>query len=41
MDMDGEVKDLPGARKVSRLKGAIEFDHVTFGYDPRAPSSKT
>lgn len=37
MDRDGEVKDLPGAMKVSRLKGAIEFDHVTFGYDPACP----
>ena len=37
MDMDGEVKDLPGARRMSRLKGAIEFDHVTFGYDPKCP----
>jgi ATP-binding cassette subfamily B protein len=37
MDMDGEVKDLPGARKLTRLKGDIEFDHVTFGYDPKSP----
>jgi len=37
MEMDGEVEDLPGARKISRLKGAIEFDHVTFGYDPKSP----
>ncbi len=37
LDMDGEVKDQPGARKVTRLKGQIEFDHVTFGYDPANP----
>ena len=33
LDTDGEVKDLPGARNATRLKGAIEFDKVTFGYD--------
>jgi subfamily B ATP-binding cassette protein MsbA len=38
LDRDGEVKDQPGARRVSRLKGAIEFDHVTFGYDPKCPT---
>jgi ATP-binding cassette subfamily B protein len=38
LDMDGEVKDQPGARKVSRLRGEIEFDHVTFGYDPKSPT---
>jgi ATP-binding cassette subfamily B protein len=38
LDMDGEVKDQPGARKVSQFKGAIEFDHVTFGYDPKSPT---
>jgi len=38
LDMDGEVKDQPGARKVARLRGKIEFDHVTFGYDPKSPT---
>jgi subfamily B ATP-binding cassette protein MsbA len=38
LDMDGEVKDLPRARKVSQLRGEIEFDHVTFGYDPKSPT---
>ncbi|HEY3827462.1 MAG TPA: ABC transporter ATP-binding protein [Bryobacteraceae bacterium] len=33
LDMESEVRDLPGARKVVQLKGDIEFDHVTFGYD--------
>jgi subfamily B ATP-binding cassette protein MsbA len=33
-----EIRDLPGARKVSRLRGAIEFDDVTFGYDPNSPT---
>jgi len=34
MDMDGEVKDRPGARALKHLNGAIEFDDVTFGYQP-------
>jgi subfamily B ATP-binding cassette protein MsbA len=38
LDMEGEVRDEPGARKVSKLRGAIEFDHVTFGYDPKSPT---
>jgi ATP-binding cassette subfamily B protein len=33
----GEVGDLPGARQVARLRGAIEFDSVTFGYDKETP----
>jgi ATP-binding cassette subfamily B protein len=37
MDLDGEVRDAPGARKVSNVRGRIEFDHVTFGYDPKCP----
>jgi subfamily B ATP-binding cassette protein MsbA len=37
LDMESEVTDLPGARKVMRLRGDIEFDHVTFGYDPACP----
>jgi ATP-binding cassette, subfamily B, bacterial len=38
LDMDGEVKDQPGAKRVGRLRGAIEFEHVTFGYDPKSPT---
>ncbi len=37
MDRDGDVKDLPGAREIVRMKGAIEFDHVNFAYDPKSP----
>ncbi|MDP3959809.1 MAG: ABC transporter ATP-binding protein/permease [Pseudorhodobacter sp.] len=29
-----EVKDKPGARALQVAGGAVEFDHVTFGYDP-------
>ena len=32
LEMDGEVKDLPGARHVGRLHGDIEFDQVSFCY---------
>jgi ATP-binding cassette, subfamily B, bacterial len=37
MDRDGDVKDLPGARGIVGMKGAIEFDHVSFAYDPKSP----
>jgi ATP-binding cassette, subfamily B, bacterial len=35
-DTDNEVKDLPGARRAPRFKGGIEFDRVSFGYEPAA-----
>ncbi len=38
VNMQGEIRDAPGARKVSRLRGAIEFDDVTFGYDQNSPT---
>ena len=38
VNMQGEIRDAPGARKVSRLRGAIEFEDVTFGYDPDSPT---
>ena len=34
LDREDEVKDLPGARTLVSTKGAIAFDHVSFGYDP-------
>jgi ATP-binding cassette, subfamily B, bacterial len=37
LNIDGEVKDMPGARRVKRLRGDIEFEHVTFGYDSAGP----
>src|ERR1700733_5086361 len=33
-DTDNEVKDLPGARRAPQFKGGIEFEHVSFGYEP-------
>jgi subfamily B ATP-binding cassette protein MsbA len=35
LDMDRQVKDLPGARLAPALRGRIEFDDVTFGYATR------
>ena len=32
LDIESKVRDLPSARPAPRLKGAIEFDRVTFGY---------
>jgi ATP-binding cassette, subfamily B, bacterial len=34
LESDGEVKDLPGAWSAGRLKGDIEFEKVSFGYEP-------
>jgi len=34
IEMDGEVKDLPGARRAPRFKGNLEFENVNFGYEP-------
>jgi ATP-binding cassette subfamily B protein len=31
--IESRVRDFPHARRASRFKGEIEFDHVTFGYD--------
>jgi ATP-binding cassette, subfamily B, bacterial len=33
LNIDSSVRDLPGARRAPRFKGAIDFSHVTFGYD--------
>jgi len=37
LETDFEVKDLPGARTAPRLKGVVEFEHVSFAYDPKSP----
>src|SRR6202011_1166292 len=34
LDTEGEIKDLPGARPAPRFKGQIEFEQVSFGYEP-------
>lgn len=33
LEIDGEVKDFPGARKVRAFHGRIEFDDVSFSYE--------
>lgn len=33
LEMESDVKDMPGARPAPRFKGLIEFDKVTFGYE--------
>ncbi|HWB85974.1 MAG TPA: ABC transporter ATP-binding protein [Bryobacteraceae bacterium] len=40
MDTDHEVRNLPGARRAPALRGQIEFDDVTFGYEPDCPVLK-
>jgi subfamily B ATP-binding cassette protein MsbA len=35
-----KVRDLPGARPASSIRGEIGFDRVTFGYDPSSPVLK-
>jgi len=35
--IEHEVRDLPGADAAPRLSGAVEFNHVSFGYDPERP----
>ncbi len=37
LEMESDVKDLPGARPAPRFKGQIEFDNVTFGYEAKRP----
>jgi ABC-type multidrug transport system fused ATPase/permease subunit len=37
LDLKPEVHDTPQARPLPRIVGRVEFDHVTFGYDPTRP----
>jgi ATP-binding cassette, subfamily B, bacterial len=36
LGVESAIRDLPGASAAPALAGAIEFDHVTFGYDEKA-----
>jgi len=38
IETENEVRNLRGAKKAPNLKGAIEFEHVDFGYDKRYPT---
>jgi len=40
LQTEREVQDLPGSRPVGKLRGEIEFQHVTFGYEPDRPVLK-
>jgi ATP-binding cassette, subfamily B, bacterial len=40
LDLEPEIQDRPGARPAGRLRGAIEFRGVTFGYDSGEPVLK-
>jgi len=33
-----EVRDMPGAKRAPRFRGALALDHVTFGYSPDRPT---
>jgi subfamily B ATP-binding cassette protein MsbA len=37
LDLDVSIPERPDARDPGALRGAIEFDHVSFAYDPAAP----
>jgi ATP-binding cassette, subfamily B, bacterial len=37
LDIEPEVRDRPGARSLGKIRGAIEFEDVVFGYDPARP----
>ncbi len=37
LEVDREVKDLPGSRRAPKFKGEIEFENVSFHYVPDTP----
>jgi subfamily B ATP-binding cassette protein MsbA len=37
LEMENEVKDVRRAKKAPPLEGRLEFDHVSFAYDPQKP----
>ena len=37
LETERQVKDMPGARPAPRLKGGIEFENVSFAYEPSQP----
>jgi subfamily B ATP-binding cassette protein MsbA len=40
LDTDSQIRDLPGARPAPHFKGAIELEHVSFGYKADTPVLK-
>jgi ATP-binding cassette subfamily B protein len=37
LDTSPDVQDVPDAKPLPRIEGRVEFQHVTFGYDPNRP----
>jgi ATP-binding cassette subfamily B protein len=37
LETEGQVRDLPGARRAQRFQGKIAFDHVSFSYSEDQP----
>jgi ATP-binding cassette subfamily B protein len=37
LDLEPDVKDEPNAQALPRIVGRVQFDHVTFGYNPERP----
>ena len=37
LDRQPDWTDVPDAEAITRLEGRVEFEHVTFGYDPTRP----
>jgi ATP-binding cassette subfamily B protein len=37
LDLQPEVQDVSDAKPMPRIVGKVEFEHVTFGYDPNRP----
>jgi ATP-binding cassette subfamily B protein len=37
LDMSPDVQDVAGAQPLPRITGRVQFEHVTFGYDPSRP----
>ena len=40
INIESQVRDLPGAKPASRLQGSIEFQHISFGYQNNHPVLK-
>lgn len=40
LETHADVKDLPRAKRAPKLRGQIDFDHVSFSYNPAAPTLK-
>jgi subfamily B ATP-binding cassette protein MsbA len=40
LETEKEIKDVRGAIRAPRFKGKVEFDHVSFSYDPEMPILK-